>query len=227
MTHRKAIVRSLPVLIFDFDGTVSLGDGPVLAYAAAVAAEAGAGPDFVAEVEARLGREYSEWVDDYDAVRGVAIERGVDDAALSRAYLASRAGLATPTAPVVAPAGLADFLAGVGAERRAERILLTNAPAIRLREALGALGLPEAFDRILTDAGKPTGLEALLDSLSPDRRVLSVGDVWRNDLAPAHARGQATALVGARPQAGAEPDLVGATVTDVLPGITRWLDDSA
>jgi len=27
-----------PVLIFDFDGTVALGDGPVLAYAASVAA---------------------------------------------------------------------------------------------------------------------------------------------------------------------------------------------
>lgn len=220
-------MNPVPVLIFDFDGTVSLGDGPVRAYAAAVAAEVGAGPEFAAEVAARVSSPSSDCVDDYDAVRKVALDQGIGDAALSRAYLGSRRVLATDAAPVKAPTGLAQFLADVGAERRAERILLTNAPAIRLAEALASLGLTGSFDRILTDAGKPAGLEALLDTLAPERRVLSVGDVWRNDLAPAHDRGHATALVGSRPQPAAAPDFVGATVTEVLPAITDWLATSA
>ncbi|KIP53512.1 hypothetical protein SD72_02100 [Leucobacter komagatae] len=216
---RKATVSALPVLIFDFDGTVSLGDGPVRAYAQAVAAAAGAGEDLLSDVARMLSGELSRYVDGYDLVRQAALEYGLTDRELSRAYLESRDLLATVHAPIAAPSGLEAFLRGADADR----VLITNAPDIRIDTALETLGLAGLFDTIITDAGKPAGMATLLDGLGSGKRVLSVGDVWENDLEPASARGHATALVGAHQPSWATPDFSGTTVTDVLPDIARWL----
>ncbi|GAA1588882.1 HAD family hydrolase [Leucobacter aridicollis] len=216
---RKAPVSAPPAMIFDFDGTVSLGDGPVLAYAQAVADGSGS-DEFLPAVREHMALADGAYIDGYDLVRGVALEWGIAASALAQAYLASRELLATPAAPVAAPAGLAEFL-----ERApAERILLTNAPEIRIEAALDALGLRGAFDAVITSAGKPAGISDLLDRLGPERRVLSVGDVWQNDLAPVHARGHATALVGSHAQPDARPDYAGPTVTELLPALRAWLD---
>lgn len=208
-----------PVLIFDFDGTVALGDGPVLAYAASVAAAGRLPEGFVTEVRRGLGGLADEnAVDGYDLVRILALRAGADDAHLAFGYRASRGMLATEAAPIGTPAGLVRLLDEVDAER----ILLTNAPDVRLAEALDALGLAGRFDRIVTDAAKPAGLEALLDELDPDRPVLSVGDIWRNDLAPAHDRGHATALVGTSAAPEARPTYRAAHLEDLLDDIARW-----
>lgn len=219
-----------PILIFDFDGTVALGDGPVRAYARAVAELAELGPSFVDEVAARLAATddddagSSEVVDDaaidaYDLVRVLATAAGASPEALGRGYTASRAQLASEAAPIIVPDGLASFLADVDAER----ILVTNAPGIRIPEALSALGLDAAFDRVVVDAGKPDGLAALLDTLDADAEVLAVGDIWRNDLAPAHERGHATALVGGYPDPAATPDFRAATLPELLPALADWV----
>lgn len=217
-----------PHLIFDFDGTVALGDGPVRAYARAVAAEAGLPSSFVESVAAGLlageqaeGRDLpaDAAIDAYDLVRVLATEAGADAAALSRGYLASRAQLATSDAPVFAPDGLAAFLAEVDAER----ILVTNAPDIRILEALADLGLDGLFDRVVANAGKPDGLIRLLDELGADTDVLAIGDIWRNDLAPAHERGHTTALVGGYPDPEAAPDLHAPTLPALLPALTDWV----
>lgn len=209
-----------PVLIFDFDGTVALGEGPVLAYASAVARRADLGHAFVDEIAGALTAAEVDGgaVDGYDLVRVHAERAGVTAAVLSAAYLDSRGVLGTAEAPVAAPEGLADLLAQTGAER----ILLTNAPAVRLEEALGVLGLAGRFDRIVTDAAKPGGLARLLDELG-ERPVLSIGDIWRNDLAPAHARGHATALVGGFVDAAATPTYRAARLEDLLDDVRRWV----
>lgn len=231
-----------PHLIFDFDGTVALGDGPVRAYARAVAAEAGLPSSFIESVAAGLlAGEQAEGadlpaeqteggnlpadipadaaIDAYDLVRVLATDAGADAAALSRGYLASRAQLATSDAPVFAPDGLAAFLAGVDAER----ILVTNAPDIRILEALADLGLDGLFDRVVANAGKPDGLTRLLDELGSDADVLAVGDIWRNDLAPAHERGHTTALVGGYPDPDATPDFHAPALPALLPALTDWV----
>jgi len=208
-----------PVLIFDFDGTVALGDGPVLAYAASVAAAGRLPESFVTEVRRGLGDPTAEGaVDGYDLVRILALRAGADETHLAFGYRASRGMLATAAAPIGTPAGLARLLDDVDAER----VLLTNAPDVRLAEALEALGLAGRFDRIVTDAAKPAGLEALLDELDPARPVLSIGDIWRNDLAPAHARGHATALVGTSVTPDAQPTYRAARLDDLLDDIARW-----
>jgi FMN phosphatase YigB (HAD superfamily) len=209
-----------PVLIFDFDGTVALGDGPVLAYAASVAAAGRLSESFIADVRRGLGDPTAEnAVDGYDLVRILALRAGADEAHLAFGYRASRGMLATTAAPIGTPAGLARLLDAVDAER----ILLTNAPDVRLAEALEALGLAGRFDRIVTDAAKPAGLEALLDALDPARPVLSIGDIWRNDLAPAHARGHATALVGPSAAPDARPTYRAARLDDLLDDIAGWV----
>lgn len=209
-----------PVLIFDFDGTVALGEGPVLAYASAVARRAELGQVFVDEIAGALTAAEVEGgaVDGYDLVRVRAERAGVAAHTLSAAYLDSRAVLGTAHAAVAAPAGLADLLA----DTAAERILLTNAPAVRLEEALDVLGLRGRFDRIVTDAAKPGGLARLLDELG-ERPVLSIGDIWRNDLAPAHARGHATALVGGFADPAATPTYRAARLEDLFDDVRRWV----
>ncbi|MGI0521389.1 HAD family hydrolase [Microbacterium maritypicum] len=207
------------ILLFDFDGTIALGDGPVLAYAHQVAAGLGDDGTFLDDVRAILAAADGDALDGYDAVRRVAETRGADARLLSAAYLASRAQLGTADAPIAAPDGLAGFLAGVDAER----ILVTNAPAIRIVDALGTLGLRGLFDRIVTDAGKPQGLEAVLDDLPVDARVLSIGDIWHNDLAPAHARGQATALIGGFSDPDATPTFRAAEFSTLVPQLEAWL----
>jgi FMN phosphatase YigB (HAD superfamily) len=207
------------ILLFDFDGTIALGDGPVLAYAQQVAAALGDRGDFVDGIRAQLAAADGDSLDGYDAVRQEAQRRGADARLLSTAYLASRAQLATDDAPITVPDGLVGFLEAADAER----ILVTNAPAVRIDEALESLGLTGLFDRIVTSARKPKGLEAVLADLPADARVLSVGDIWHNDLAPAHARGHATALIGGFPDPHATPTFRAAEFSSLVPQLEAWL----
>lgn len=217
--HRKHPVNSL--LLFDFDGTIALGDGPVLAYAQHIAEALADGDGFVDGIRTLLDAADGAALDGYDAVRRAAEERGADAALLSAAYLASRRQLATADAPVSAPDGLAVFLAD--AAPYAERMLVTNAPGIRIADALDVLGLAGLFDRVVTDARKPAGLDTVLAALPADTRVLSIGDIWRNDLAPAHARGHATALIGGFADPEARPTYRAATFAELIPQLECWL----
>ncbi|MBF4622229.1 HAD family hydrolase [Clavibacter sp. VKM Ac-2542] len=222
-------------IVFDFDGTVSLGDGPVLRYAHHVAETLAvdARPRFAAAVAVGLqqvGRA-SGAVDGYALVQGLAADHGVPARLLSAAFLASRAELGGPHAPVRPPAGLASFLRGTSG--RVRRVLVTNSPACRIPEALAALGLDDAFDEVVTGAGKPAGMDAVLDRVDPGpaaglpaARLLSVGDLWVNDLEPAHARGFSTALVGPGSSDDARPTFRAATVADLYDDIDAWLDDA-
>ncbi|MBU4336619.1 MAG: HAD family hydrolase [Actinobacteria bacterium] len=217
------------IVLFDFDGTVATGPGPVLAYARAAAA---ALPE---QVGARLVRRVeADWerkapvegvvpLDGYDLVRILATREGVDAATLEAAYLTSRGLLAGPLAPVDAPAGLAQLLREL--RTLATVVLATNAPDIRLEAALDHLGLTDGFDQVIPSAAKPGMVPALLDRVQAQHtgatRVLSVGDVWINDLAPVHARGHATALVGEVPP-GAEPTFHARDLPSLYPSIASW-----
>jgi FMN phosphatase YigB (HAD superfamily) len=234
-------------IVFDFDGTVSLGDGPVLRYAHHVAETLAvdARPGFTAAVAAGLGQvgRASGAVDGYALVQGLAADHGVPGRLLSAAFLASRAELGGPHAPVLPPAGLASFLHGIAG--RVRRVLVTNSPACRIPEALAALGLDDAFDEVVTGAGKPAGMDAVLarggarpaglaaarprvdpgpGAGLPAARLLSVGDLWANDLEPAHARGFSTALVGPGSSDEARPTFRAASVADLYDDIDAWLD---
>ena len=216
-------------ILFDFDGTVSLGHGPVRAYASAASAPLSTDQraTFLAAVDLALENAPSGQlagtgaIDGYDLVRVLSAEHGVDPASLGDAYLASRSVLASDEAPVVAPDGLADFLRF--AREHAAIVLATNAPDIRVTEAIEALGLSGLFDAVYTSVGKPGGLDAVLDEWLPLGDLLSVGDVWVNDLEPAARRGARTALVGS-PDAAARPTYRADRLHELYPVIAAWLE---
>jgi FMN phosphatase YigB (HAD superfamily) len=236
------VTRTATVLLLDFDGTVAVGHGPVHAYARAAAASLAptAAARFRDEAEAAI----EAWgtgagdatttdgllpLDGYDLVRVLAERHGVGPHALSAAYLASRHALGTADAPVTAPDGLLDLLTAVRAH--ATIVLATNAPRIRLVETLTDLGVAPLLDRILTEVGKPAGMPRLLDAVGATpqgpARVLSVGDVWVNDLAPVAARGHATALVSRIPPPQARPTFLGPDLPSLYPDLHDWVRDGA
>jgi FMN phosphatase YigB (HAD superfamily) len=228
------------VVVFDFDGTVSLGHGPVRSYARFIAGSlpADQGAAFLDRFETELGAPGSSGaaapIDGYDLVRQLAEGYDIPAGVQSGAYLSSRLELATAAAPVIAPAGLARFLAE--ARLHAHLVLATNAPNVRIEEALTALGLTGAFDAVHTSVGKPAGFAPLLDDLlaalpagtDAAAGLLSIGDVWANDLAPAHDRGATTALVGGPGPAGAAPTFRATHLYELYPALQAWLaPDSA
>lgn len=194
-----AAQQPLPLLILDFDGTICLGDGPVHAYADAVA-------EHIPETAQKMLREglasflaedpaAPAYKDGYAAVAALA-EGHLDPAALDAAYAQSRQRLAAGQVEISAPPGLADFLERLTGV--AFRVLLTNAPLIGVPEALDTLGLSQCVDLIIHDAGKPEGFNELLPVLLQNKapyELLSVGDVWGNDIDLPGRQGCITAFI--------------------------------
>lgn len=211
-----------PSIIFDFDGTLAVGDGPVLAYAR-YAAEAAA-DDYLERVQVELDKHAvgaSELRDGYDVVGTLARTDGVDEQTLNAAYAHSRTRLGTADAPVSPAPGLLDLLAALDPGIRI--ILATNAPDQGIRELLAAWGIADRFAALHFTVGKPAGLEPILLSALADGPVLSIGDIFAFDLAPARALGAATALVGATAETSPEsPTMRGTTLEDVAPAIRTW-----
>lgn len=221
----------VPILVLDFDGTVCLGDGPIWAYADRLLPllSAGTARAVRGALAAYLADPGSvpDYPDGYTALADLALPH-VDADTLRAAYLDSRRALAAPDIDIHAPDGLADLLAGLAGRIRA--VVLTNAPRTGLEQALTRLGLAEHIDTVMHDAGKPARaaemLAALLAGASPES-LMSVGDLWVNDIAPALEMGCATALID---RTGAERRPAHArasTIAELYPAIREWSADPA
>jgi FMN phosphatase YigB (HAD superfamily) len=176
--------------------------------------------------------EFARWAhtghghrDGYALVADWAARHEVAEATRSAAYAASRAALHAGDAAVTAPEGLAGLLRDRPADVRC--VLVTNAPVGGIDPVLERLGVGGLLDAVLGDARKPLGMPAVLDrlltehALTPDR-LLSVGDVWHNDLEPAAAIGAATAFVDRFGRGEGSPTFRARTVEALLPAIERW-----
>jgi FMN phosphatase YigB (HAD superfamily) len=217
------------VLVLDFDGTVCLGDGPIWAYADGVLPALA--PDQARALTEGLAAyltgegDPGDFSDGYSAVVRLA-GPAVPPEVLDRAYHASREALASGGVDIHTPDGLPGVLAELGS--RVHRVLLTNAPATGMDGLLDRLGLAEAIDEVITSAAKPAGfgriLPALLDGADP-ARLLSVGDLWVNDISRPLAAGCATAYVD---RTGADPRPAHAkarTLPELYPAIRAWAAD--
>ncbi|WP_229731218.1 HAD family hydrolase [Microbacterium faecale] len=210
-------------IVFDFDGTVAVGAGPVVAYAREVARHADEA--FLARVEATIrafdAGETDRFRDGYDIVGTLAEESGIDPEARQRAYLASRGLLGTPDAAAELAPGLAEILADLPRETRV--VLATNAPAAGVEPALTAWGVRDRFDELIYDTGKPAGLAPIIERALADGPVLAIGDIVENDLSPATAVGADTALVGATAATStAEVTMRAETLADLADQIVAW-----
>lgn len=211
-----------PTVIFDFDGTLALGDGPVRAYARCVADAAGDSRivDDFEDAMVRIAAGSTAYRDGYHAVAASAAAHGVDAATMDAAYLASRELLATDEAPIDAPAGLSEFLDALG--EHADRYLVTNSPNVRIAQALEALGAAGRIEHVVTSAKKPAGIEPVVTACLARGPVLSVGDIYEYDLAPAAALGASTALVGPAAAQPAGVTMAAATLPELYPAIQTW-----
>ncbi|GAA4680617.1 HAD family hydrolase [Frondihabitans cladoniiphilus] len=236
------------LLVLDFDGTICLGDGPVYSYARRLdEALAARDPEHPAGlVETTLRRFLGEDVeademlvqaletvigspDGYAAAARLAHSRGITNAELSAAYQGSRDELATGSIPTWAPPGLPSFLQSLPDD--VLRVLVTNAPEAGIVQQLAHLGLAGLFGELVTSAGKPAGMPTILERLRADHGVaadhlLSVGDIWMNDLEPAHRQGSATALIERLPAPEAVPDFRAPTFEDLYEPIGAWVNRS-
>src|SRR5699024_5839873 len=164
-------------VLFDFDGTLALGRGPLEAYAACLnelvseASGGEAGSELLAHCQDAIPRfDAGETVfrDAYDAIRVTALSHGVTEAQLSAAYLRSRALLATEAAPIYGPEGLPEFLTDLA--EHADCVLATNAPEIGVHRALDSLGIADSISLVYCDVGKPAGLERIIPGSLPKGR---------------------------------------------------------
>lgn len=212
-----------PTIIFDFDGTLALGDGPITAFARAIAERTG-DTTFAALAEAALADFASgtgDARDGYDAVTRIAREQGVDATVIGAAYDTSRALLGTADAAVTTPDGLADLLDDLGSHARL--VLATNAPGDGIMALLDAWGVADAFDAVHFTVGKPAGLVPLIRDALAHGSVLAVGDIVENDLAPAAELGADTALVGATFERSSTPATMrGRSLTELSDQILDW-----
>ncbi|WP_243229311.1 HAD family hydrolase [Microbacterium sp. CIAB417] len=215
-------------LILDFDGTIALGAGPLEAFARAVASAADddAFADRAMLALAAFERGEGDARDGYDVISSLAGAQGVTAETLESAYQSSRALLGSEHAAIAPPAGLADFLARV--HRHARIVLATNAPGAGIRPVLEGWGVADLFDDLHFTVGKPAGLTPILRAAIADGPVLSVGDIFEFDLAPAAALGAETALVGATAERSpAAVTFRARTLADLYSDIEAWAAHAA
>ncbi|MCK3769119.1 HAD family hydrolase [Microbacterium aerolatum] len=210
-------------IVLDFDGTIALGAGPLEAFARAVASAASdtAFADRAIAAVAAFERGESEARDGYDVVSTLAAQQGVTADALEAAYQSSRALLGSEHAAIAPPRGLADFLTKIGADARV--VLATNAPGAGIRPVLEGWHVADLFDAMHFTVGKPDGLVPIIRAAVAEGPVLSVGDIFEFDLAPAAQLGAATALVGATAERSpAAVTMRGRTIADLYGDIEAW-----
>lgn len=217
-----------PTILFDFDGTLALGDGPIRAFAREIATRV-QDEDFIDRADAALTAFESgerNYRDGYDAVTSVAVADGVDRDVIGASYDASRAILGSAGATVTPPAGLAEFLERVAADSSLE--LATNAPGSGVLAVLESWGVAEAFDAMHFSVGKPDGLVPVLTAALDRGPVLSIGDIFEFDLAPAANLGADTALVGATAsRSTAATTMRGVSLADLYDEIVDWVATSS
>jgi FMN phosphatase YigB (HAD superfamily) len=213
------------VLVLDFDGTVCLGEGPVWAYAngvldhlpADVAATVGAG------LRAYLdgGPGAGDYTDGYGALAELAAPH-VASTVLADAYTRSRFTLETGTAEIHAPDGLAELLVELDG---VHRVVVTNAPSTGLDTALTRIGLSGLIDEVVASAGKPANSRVVLARLlagAAPAQLMSVGDIWSNDIAPALDLGAATAFIDRLGRDARSAHVRAARIQQLYPAIRAW-----
>ncbi|UFU04030.1 hypothetical protein LQF12_05395 [Ruania suaedae] len=221
------VPRPRAVLVLDFDGTLCVGDDPVLFYAEEIQRRHAAAGDLLDQTRQFFAgtRAVPDAPDGYHAVAALASQAGVPREGLAEAYLASRSRLEDGEGETRPPDGVAELLTqvrGLGAQV----VLVTNAPAVGAQSWIEREGLTPLIDRLWPDAGKPARMPEILETLGaqvPDAaRLASVGDVWINDVAPAMARGSAGFFIDRFSRHDAPCTAAAPTFEELAPAILAW-----
>lgn len=238
---------SPPLLVVDFDGTVCRGDAPVRYYAAVIA-DSMAPPDareFLDAIERYLVQGPAAAAASTDTVAAAALREAADSwgavlslaargyavsaAVIGQAFARCREWMLDPACAVEPVTPLLDTLAGLRGDTRI--VLVTNSPRDSMLPLLRRLGILDAFDDIVADAGKPDGLRRYLQrSLGPGLRarpwrLFSIGDHYRNDIEPAVELGAGAAYIDRFGRADGPATARAERVEDLLPVLRAWAAD--
>lgn len=187
--------------------------------------------------------------DGYQLVQLLARQAGLTDAESGECFRAARRDLLAhglEQTDVHAPSGAKELVAKIA--ECAVVVLVTNSPAEVFEPWLEALGLTEAFDLVINDARKPFGMPEALEraravgaagtaagtgsAASPGQpihphEVLSVGDIWRNDLEHVASLGGGTVLIDRFHTGLGEPDHRVEGFDGAAQAILTWSDSAA
>lgn len=222
------------IILLDFDGTACRGDEPVRSYAAEIATTL---PDTEADrltsaLDGFLDLTATDGVvadaqDGYQAVATLAAHLDVPPEITRAAFLAVRRRLAEGELLAEVPDGLIELLDELRTDVTA--VLVTNAPTTGMARIVGRLGLDRVVDDVIGDASKPSGLPPLLDRLlgsidagHEPHRLMSIGDIWANDLRVPRERGCATAYVDRFDRRQGPADARAPVIEDLYGHVRTW-----
>lgn len=239
------------ILVTDFDGTLYRGDAPIRFYAEHAAAnlpegERGALLDAVerylvrgvaAAEDARHPDEAAALrraVDAWEVVAQVAVHRhGLTKPDLDRAFLATRAHMATPACALEVPDAYRELLAELRADG-VRVVLATNSPPGGLDELLDRLAVRPLLDAVVSSTAKPAGLTRLLraelgvpDSELPPAepgRAFAVGDHWVNDVEPALQLAVPSGYIDRYGRSDGPATATAPDIEGLLPALRAWAD---
>ena len=223
-------------LLFDFDGTLYVGDLPILAYARHCA-----GQLCVVDATALIdnvrffleGKSVGDRIidlgdarDGFEAVEILAAAAGLTAPQIDAAYRAARQDLAGSAFALDAPEGLIALLAWL---QPARVVVVTNADRTGVQEVLDAIQIAEHIDQVITDAGKPDAMPEIIGATlrrivaeHQPQRLIAIGDRWSTDLADAHRLGAVTAMVDRFGRGDGTPTLRSSDLAGLVPEIRKW-----
>lgn len=237
------------ILVTDFDGTLYRGDAPIRYYAEGAAAELPAAERaaLLDAVERYLAHgvaaarkaahpeesaALSRAVDAWEAVAQVAMHRhGVTKPVLDRAFLATRAYMATPACELEVPEAYRELLTGLRADG-VRVVLATNSPAAGLDALLDRLEVRPLLDTVVSSTAKPAGLRRLLRAeLGADSgkvptglaaTAFAVGDHWVNDIEPGWEIAVPTGYIDRYGRSDGPATAIAPDIEGLLPAMRAW-----
>jgi len=216
------------LVLFDFDGTLYRGDDPFVRYAEIISRSMSAenAQTYLNHVGRHLNGEPGVVAgDNWEAVVGLAKRWLPDRERWQEAFLETRVYMMSDACHLEVPDALFELL--TYARGKVRLAVASNSPKAAAEPLLDKLGLSSYFDRIISDAGKPAGLLALVDEWLPDlppEGIFSVGDNYSNDIAPGRGRGWKTAHISPHAHFPGPADVQARTLEEVLPTIREWID---
>lgn len=226
--------RPAAVLVWDLDGTLYRSAAACLHYARGIAEtlDESRRQPYLEGMERYLAGEGG--VDASDGWEAAVVLAGGPrgaSRAYAEAFARTRAFMLDDACELEVPEGLRGLLERVAGPAR--RVLVTNTPSYGVMPLLDRLDLLGLLDEIVCEAGKPVGFARRLAAIGdvqglPTRAVLSIGDHFVNDIAPALEAGCATAYVdpfGVGPRGRA--DLEAERFEDLLAPVEEWVGSRA
>jgi len=189
------------IVVMDLDGTVYRGQAPYRHYAELIGRSMA--PDerraYLEALEQFIaGESRVPAADGWEAAVVLAGGPEGNSIAFHEAFLETRRFMLQDTCELEVPPGMMGFLEQ--ARARARLVLASNTPAPYVFPLLQRLGLGSCFDEVCCGAEKPSRFGPRLVAWAeifglPLRSVMSVGDHFVNDIAPALAAGCTTAYI--------------------------------